>query len=172
MCSSDLGGIIKRDMFKLWPAEREFPRFEYIIQSYDCATSEKAQNDPTACSTWGVFKAQDGPMSVMLIDCWQEHMQYPDLRRRVTNEATEIYGDPNEFGNGKKVDLVLIEDKSAGISLLQDLRMAGLNVRGYNPGNADKMMRLNIVAPIIKRVSFTCRKVSKHLARLVIGPSL
>ena len=48
-------------------------------------------------------------------------------------------------------DLVLIEDKSAGISLLQDLRMAGLNVRGYNPGNADKMMRLNIVAPIIQK---------------------
>jgi len=87
----------------------------------------------------------------MLIDCWTEHLQYPDLRPRVTEESTQIYGDPNEFGKGKKVDMVLIEDKSAGISLLQDLRVAGVPVRSYNPGNADKTMRLNIVAPIIQR---------------------
>jgi predicted phage terminase large subunit-like protein len=45
----------------------------------------------------------------------------------------------------------LIEDKSAGISLIQDLQRAGLNVRGYNPGRADKMMRLNIVSSIIAK---------------------
>jgi predicted phage terminase large subunit-like protein len=90
-------------------------------------------------------------MSAMIIDCWEEHLQYPDLRPKVVDEATSIYGDENEFGSGKKVDIILIEDKSAGISLIQDLRRAGLQVRGYNPGNADKTMRLNIVAPIIKR---------------------
>jgi predicted phage terminase large subunit-like protein len=47
--------------------------------------------------------------------------------------------------------MILIEDKSAGISLLQDLQRAGLPVRSYNPGHADKMQRLNLVAPIIKR---------------------
>lgn len=78
-------------------------------------------------------------------------MQYPDLRPRVIDEAGAIYGDENEFGHGKKVDLILIEDKSAGISLIQDLQRAGLPVRSYNPGNADKMTRLNIVAPIIER---------------------
>ena len=78
-------------------------------------------------------------------------MQYPDLRPKVIDEATSIYGDENEFGNGKKVDLILIEDKSAGISLIQDLQRAGLNVRGYNPGRADKTMRLNLVAPLIQR---------------------
>ena len=51
----------------------------------------------------------------------------------------------------RSVDLVLIEDKSAGISLVQDLQRTGLNVRSYNPGKADKMMRLNIVSPIIQR---------------------
>ena len=145
-------GIVKRDWFKLWDSEKPLPQFEYVVQSYDCATSDKTKNDPTACVVLGVFKpGPDKPMSAMVIDCWEEHIQYPDLRRRVTEEATQIYGDPNEFGNGKKVDLILIEDKSAGISLLQDLRLAGLQVRGYNPGNADKMMRLNIVAPIIQR---------------------
>jgi predicted phage terminase large subunit-like protein len=90
-------------------------------------------------------------MSVRLIDCWEEYMQYPDLRPKVVDEYAAIYGDENEFGHGKKVDLIVIEDKSAGISLIQDLQRAGLPVRGYNPGNADKMTRLNIIAPIIQR---------------------
>ncbi|NBS71807.1 hypothetical protein EBT31_23260, partial [bacterium] len=101
---------------------------------------------------WGVFKpGPDSPMSVMLIDCWEEYLQYPDLRPRVIEEAKSIYGDENEFGQGKKVDLILIEDKSAGISLLQDLQRAGLAVRSYNPGQADKTQRLNVIAPIISR---------------------
>lgn len=145
-------GVVKRDWFRLWPHEKPLPRFEYVVQSYDCATSDKTKNDPTACSVWGVFKpSPDKPMSVMLIDCWEEYMQYPDLRPKVLEEYGAIYGDENEFGHGKKVDLILIEDKSAGISLIQDLQRAGLPVRGYNPGNADKMTRLNIVAPIIEK---------------------
>jgi predicted phage terminase large subunit-like protein len=145
-------GIVKRNWFKLWPNDKPLPRFEFVLQSYDCATSDKTKNDPTACTVWGVFKpSADKPMSVMLIDCWEEYMQYPDLRPKVVEEATSIYGDENEFGHGKKVDLILIEDKSAGISLIQDLQRAGLPIRSYNPGNADKMMRLNIVSPIIHK---------------------
>jgi predicted phage terminase large subunit-like protein len=142
------GGIVKRDMFRLWPDKKEFPEFEYIVQSYDCATSEKTQNDPTACSTWGVFKPMDGPMSVMLIDCWQERLQYPDLRPKVVEEYETVYGDGKKK---KRVDLILIEDKSAGISLIQDLQRAHLPVRAYNPGRADKVQRLNIVSNIIAR---------------------
>jgi len=145
-------GIIKRDWFKLWPNEKALPKFEYVVQSYDCATSDKTKNDPTACTVWGVFKpGPDAPLSAMLIDCWEEYMQYPDLRPRVIEEAGAIYGDENEFGHGKKVDLILIEDKSAGISLVQDLQRGGLPVRAYNPGNADKMQRLNIVSSIIAK---------------------
>lgn len=145
-------GIIKRNWFKLWPHDRPLPRFQYVVQSYDCATSDKTKNDPTACVVFGVFKPDDDkPMSAMVIDCWEEHLQYPDLRPKVIDEATSIYGDDNEFGAGKKVDMILIEDKSAGISLVQDLQRGGLPVRSYNPGSADKTMRLNLVAPIIQR---------------------
>ena len=145
-------GIVKRDWFQLWPADRPLPKFEYVVQSYDCATSDKTKNDPTACVVLGIFKPNaDKALSAMVIDCWQEHLQYPDLRPRVIEESKAIYGDDNEFGSGKKVDLVLIEDKSAGISLIQDLQRAGVPVRSYNPGMADKMQRLNIVAPIIQR---------------------
>ena len=142
------GGIVKRDMFKLWPAGRAFPKFEYILQSYDVATSEKVQNDPTACITFGVFKPQDGPMSAMIIDCWQERMMYPDLRPKVIEEYETVFG---EGKDRKRVDLLLIEDKSAGISLIQDLQRAHLPVRAYNPGRADKLQRLNIVSNIIAR---------------------
>jgi predicted phage terminase large subunit-like protein len=145
-------GIIKRDWFRLWENEKPLPRFEYVIQSYDCATSDKTKNDPTACTVWGIFKPNaDKPMSVMLIDCWEEYMQYPELRPKVIEEYGAIYGDENEFGHGKKVDMILIEDKSAGISLIQDLQRAGLPVRSYNPGAADKTTRLNLVASIIER---------------------
>jgi predicted phage terminase large subunit-like protein len=145
-------GIVKRNWFKLWDADKPLPQFQYVIQSYDCATSDKTKNDPTACVVLGIFKpSPDKPMSAMLIDCWTEHMQYPELRPRVIDESTSIYGDEDEFGHGKKVDLILIEDKSAGISLIQDLQRAGLNVRAYNPGMADKMQRLNIVSSLIER---------------------
>ena len=145
-------GIIQRSMFRLWDADKPLPQFTFVLQSYDCATSDKTVNDPTACVVLGVFKpSPDKPMSVMLIDCWTEHMKYPDLRPRVIEESTSIYGDENEWGHGKKVDQILIEDKSAGISLIQDLQRAGLNVRAYNPGKTDKVGRLNIVSPIIAK---------------------
>ena len=145
-------GIIKRSWFRLWPAQRSLPKFSMVLQSYDCATSEKTQNDATACVVLGVFKPEDGPTSVMVIDVWSERIQYPDLREKVTEVyKTEVYGDPDEFGDGKKTDVVLIEDKSAGIQLIQDLQRAGLPARPYNPGNADKVMRANLVAPVIAR---------------------
>jgi len=139
------GKVVNRDMFKLWPSEKPLPKFEYILQSYDCAFSEKEHNDPTACTTWGIFKPTDGPMCVLLIDCWSEHLAFPALKTKALDEYKNTYG---EGKVGKRVDLVLIEDKAAGISLIQELRAASLPVRGWNPGRADKMQRLQITASI------------------------
>ncbi len=141
------GGIVKRDWFRLWPHGKPFPKLEYIIQSYDCATSEKTHNDPTGCITFGVFKPLDGGMCVLVLDCWQEHLQYPQLRPKVIDEYEVVYG---EGKDKKRVDLLLVEDKSAGISLIQDLHQAHLPVHAYNPGRADKIQRLSIVANIIR----------------------
>ena len=49
------------------------------------------------------------------------------------------------------MDLILIEDKSAGISLIQDLQRAHRPVRAYNPGRADKMQRLNVISSLFAR---------------------
>lgn len=141
------GGIVRRDWFRLWPNHKSFPKLEFILQSYDCATSDKTYNDPSGCITLGVFKPLDGGMSVMVLDCWNEHLQYPDLRPKVISEYETVYG---EGKNRKLVDVVLVEDKSAGISLIQDLQRAHVPVHAYNPGKADKVQRLSIVANIIK----------------------
>jgi predicted phage terminase large subunit-like protein len=141
------GGIVKRDWFRLWPDGKPVPQLEYVIQSYDCASTDKTANDPTASITFGVFKPLDGGMCVLILDCWQDHMQYPDLRPKVIEEYEIVYGE----GKGKKrVDLILVEDKSAGIALIQDLGRAHLPVMAYNPGKADKTQRLSIVSNIIK----------------------
>ena len=139
------GKVVSRDMFKLWPANKAFPKFEFIIQSYDCAFSEKTYNDPTAMTTWGVFKPMDGPMSVLLIDCWAEHLDFPRLKPKVLDEWRVSYG---EGRDAKRPDLILVEDKAAGISLIQELRHAHLPVIPWNPGKADKMQRLQITASI------------------------
>jgi len=84
---------------------------------------------------------------VLIIDCWQDRLQYPDLRPKVIEEYETVYG---EGKDRKRVDLVLVEDKAAGISLIQDLQRAHVPVRAYNPGRADKVQRLSIVANIIR----------------------
>lgn len=140
-------GIVKREWFKLWDADRPLPEFLYILQSYDCAYTEKTINDPTASSTWGIFRPNDdSPLCAMLIDCWEDFLAYPDLRRKILDEYKSTYGDP-----GKRVDMVLVEDKASGISILQDLQRAGIPCRSYNPGRADKVQRLHLVANIIAR---------------------
>ena len=145
------GKVVSRDMFKMWPAGQPFPKFEYIIQSYDCAYTDKSYNDPTAMTTWGVFKPMDGPMSVLLVDCWAEHLTFPKLKDKVLDEWRVSYG---EGKDAKRPDLILVEEKAAGLSLIQELQKAHLMVRGYNPGRADKMQRLQITAAIFaaKRV--------------------
>jgi predicted phage terminase large subunit-like protein len=145
-------GIIKRKQFRMWPASKPTPVLEYVIASYDPATSEKTVNDPTACEVWGVFEHQDVGTAVILLDAWDEHLSYPELRRKVISDYKEVvYGADNTFGKGRKADLLLMEDKSAGISLIQELQGADIPVRGYNPGRADKVQRLNIVAPLVAK---------------------
>jgi hypothetical protein len=129
------------------PTASPSPSWNSSSSPMTCATSDKTHNDPTGQITLGVFKPLDGGMSVMVLDCWQDHLQYPQLRPKVIDEFETVYG---EGKDRKLVDLILVEDKSAGISLIQDLQQAHLPVIAYNPGRADKVQRLSIVANIIK----------------------
>jgi predicted phage terminase large subunit-like protein len=145
-------GIIKRGWFRKWAANKPSPTLEYVIASYDPATSEKTMNDPTACTIWGVFDDIDKGTCLIMLDAWDAHLAYPELRRKVIEDFKEVvYGADNDFAKGRKADLILMEDKSAGISLIQELQGAGVPVQGYNPGRADKVQRLNIVAPLVAK---------------------
>jgi predicted phage terminase large subunit-like protein len=86
-------------------------------------------------------------MAVLVIDAWQDRLQYPDMKEKVLEEYETVYGDGKD---ARRVDLVLVEDKASGISLIQDLQRAHVFVRSYNPGKADKTQRLNIISNIIK----------------------
>lgn len=138
-------GILKRSWFKKWSANKEMPFFEFVIQSYDTAFTEKTENDPTGCIVLGVFRPdQDSPHCVMLLDCWTEYLKYPELRKKATDDYKNTYGDQEA-----PVDLLLIEDKGSGIPLIQDLQRAGLPIRKYNPGRPDKVMRLHAVSHLV-----------------------
>lgn len=134
-------GIVKRSWLKLWPCNKPLPIFEYVVQSYDTAYTDKTENDPTACTVWGIF--HDGKkMAAMLLDAWSEHILYPMLREKLKKEYFE-----SEYGDtGIKADVALIEEKGSGQSLIQELRGTEVRVQPYNPGRADKAQRLHAVS--------------------------
>lgn len=150
--SPDAGGILKKDWFRLWPRKEKLPQFEMIIQSYDTAFTERTQNDPTAQTAWGVFRQpKTKALHVMLLDAWKERLEYPELRTKARKEWEAKYGGtPGRPSDpGRRADIVLIEDKGSGMTLRQDLQRAGLPVRVYNPGRADKVMRAHAVTPFL-----------------------
>lgn len=146
------GGILKTEHFQLWPTSRPIPQFEFVLQSYDCAFTEKTSGDPTACTVWGIFTYK-GQRHGMLVDAWDEHLSYPDLRQKVISDWHNKYGGdqrPSPPHRPRKPDILLIEAKASGQSLLQDLRLAKAPAVGYNPGNADKISRAHQSAPTLE----------------------
>jgi predicted phage terminase large subunit-like protein len=146
------GGILNTTCFELWPADKGLPPFEYILQSYDCAFTEHTTGDPTACSVWAVF-THSGVRNAMLIDAWDEHLSYPDLRTRAIKDWQTEYGGMTKdspYSRAKRPDRVLVEAKASGQSLLQDFRLAKVPAIGYNPGNASKVSRAHQAAPTLE----------------------
>ena len=160
-------GIVKRSQFRLWPHDKPLPKFSAIIMSLDTAFSEKTFDkkkqsaDPTACTVWGVFEFEN-MKHVMLLDAWEDHLGFPQLVARVKKEREFTYGDADEpllkpkFSvpflrpkhQGRKIDIILIEDKGSGISLRQALASENILTTPYNPGRMDKLMCLHAVSPV------------------------
>lgn len=138
-------GIFKRSWFKLWPARKALPSFEMVIQSYDTAFTDKVENDPTGCVTLGLFRPPDSNrLNVMLVDCWTDHIPYPELKKKIKDEATFTYG-----ANEAKVTIILIENKGSGMDVINDLHNStSLPIFPYNPFRADKTSRAHSVSYI------------------------
>jgi len=146
------GGILKTKHFGLWSADDGLPPFEYILQSYDCAFTEKTTGDPTACTVWAIF-THEGLHNAMLIDAWDEHLSYPDLRAKAIKDWGTEYGGMSKespHSRARRPDRILVEAKASGQSLLQDLRLAKVPAVGYNPDRADKISRAHQAAPTLE----------------------
>lgn len=163
-------GFVKRSEWRMWPADKPLPKFQFILLSLDTAFTEKAfdkktrEPDPTACSVWGVFSTQVKGLgeirkNAMLLDCWEDWLTFPNLIKRVKRERKLLYGEsledpklrPRIRGRagprGKGIDLILIEEKGSGISLRQSLAVEGIETHPYNPGALDKLSRLHNISP-------------------------
>jgi len=159
-------GFVKRSQWRLWPTRKALPKFRFLIMSLDTAFTDKTHDkktqtsDYTACSIWGLFEHEKKD-NVMLLDCWEDRLGFPQLVARVKKEMKYTYGDADEplirplYGTrespkhtGRAVDLILIEEKGSGISLRQSLASENIFTESYNPGKLDKLSRLHIVSPM------------------------
>ena len=170
-------GFVRRSEWRIWPAEKPLPSFSYIILSLDTAFTEKTfdkrkqARDPTACTVWGLFertiRSRSGrkkiEQHILLLDAWEDMLSFPQLVKRVKKARRIRYGaslhEPKlrpkilPVGQrpgpmGKRVDLILIEEKGSGISLRQSLAVSKIRTEGYNPHRQDKLQRLHYVSPL------------------------
>lgn len=139
--------IFQPDWFRLWTADKELPEFETVFLSIDGAVSKSQTADDSCLLMLGLFKATEGSprYSVMVLDCYMERVEYPELR----DETIHQYG--NKYGKTDKlVDAAIIEDKSSGAALIPDLRRAGMAVYPFKPGIIDKIARANLVSHLLR----------------------
>jgi len=119
------GGLIKSEWWKVY--EQAPSSFDRIIQSWDTAQKTSELNDYSVGTTWGM-KGGD----LYLLDVVRQRMDYPTLKRVVRSAAQR-----------HRADIILIEDKASGTSLLQDLKRDGLRGLQACKPEGDKVMRLN-----------------------------
>lgn len=132
--------IIKRDWWRLWPSD-DPPHVEYIIMSLDAAAETNNRADFTSLTTWGVFfNEEEGNHQIILLNAIKKRMEFPELKQLCLEQYKEW--EPDSF---------IVEKKSAGTALYQEMRRMGLPVAEYTPhrGTGDKMARLNSVSDII-----------------------
>lgn len=161
------GGILKITHFQLWPTKWGVPVLDYVLQSYDGAYDDDAtsNNDPSACTVWGIFEER-GIKGALLLDAWDEHLGYPDFRKKVLSDWHQVYG-KTKNAKGRKPDNVLVENKSSGISIIQDLRTANVPVIPYNPGKMSKVARAHAVAAVHELDAIYILESSKEPGKFV-----
>ena len=138
--TSEEAAVIKREWWQRWTKD-QFPSCEGVIMSLDAAAETHNRADFTALTTWGVFVNEEtGAYNLILLSSIKKRVDFPDLKQLCIQEYREWQ--PDSF---------IVEKKSAGVAIYQELRRMGIPVTEYTPhrGSGDKMARLNSVADII-----------------------
>lgn len=119
------GNLIKREWLHFY--EQPPTGYDYTLQSWDTASKSDELNDFSVGTTWGVSDQR-----FYLIDVCRKRLTYPQLKTTVV-ELYQRYA-PNKL---------LIEDKSSGTALNQELRTAGVyGIESYcPPPGSDKQLR-------------------------------
>lgn len=119
------GNIIKRDWLRY--CETVPADYSFTLQSWDTANKSDKLNDYSVCTTWRLHN-----QNFYLVDVYRERLTFPQLKRA----AIELHG---RF----QPDRILIEDKSSGTSLIQELQDGGIyGIEPYKPpAGSDKFMR-------------------------------
>jgi len=139
--TAEEASVVKREWWNWWKSEKP-PETDYIIMSLDAAAETHNRADYTAITTWGVFLNEDtDAYNIILLNSIKKRLEFPDLKALAFEEWTEW--EPDSF---------IVEKKSAGTALYQELRRTGIPVSEYTPhrGSGDKLARLNSVADIIR----------------------
>lgn len=138
--TAEEAAVVKREWWQEWTSENP-PVCEYIIMSLDAAAEKHNRADFTALTTWGVFlNEEENAYHIILLNSIKQRLEFPELKALAMQEYADW--EPDSF---------IVEKKSSGAALYQEMRRTGLPVQEYTPhrGSGDKMARLNSVADII-----------------------
>ena len=138
--TAEEAAIVKREWWQIWEKESP-PMCEYIIMSLDSAAEKHNRADFTALTTWGVFfNEETNAHNIILLNSIKERLEFPELKELAMEQYT--MWDPDAF---------IVEKKSSGVALYQEMRRMGLVIQEYTPhrGSGDKLARLNSVSDII-----------------------
>jgi predicted phage terminase large subunit-like protein len=128
------GGMIKADWFKVYKPEELPKEFSLVFQSWDTANKTAELNDYSACTTWGILKDH-----LYLLHVFRQRLDYPNLKRAMKQHA-ETY----------KVNNIVIEDRSSGTQLIQELRASGVHGTTCYEPKMDKIMRMHSASSTIE----------------------
>ena len=138
--TAEEAALVKREWWQMWE-QGDPPSCEYIIMSLDAAAETHNRADFTALTTWGVFLNEDNDAyNIILLNSIKKRMEFPELKDLAMDEYAEW--EPDAF---------IVEKKSSGTALYQEMRRMGLPVSEYTPhrGSGDKLARLNSVSDIV-----------------------
>lgn len=131
------GGIFQQDWFSQYYDPSDPPKYEETVISCDIAMKDNQTADYSCFESWGRLGA-----NYYLIDLVRGKWQYPKLKAEFKKFCDRR---PN-------TDILrkIIEDKAAGISLIQDLKDTVPGVIPFNPGAKSKAERAKLVSPIVE----------------------
>jgi predicted phage terminase large subunit-like protein len=138
--TSEEGALIKREWWQLWEGEIP-PRCEFKIMALDAAQETNNRADYNALTLWGVFfDDKSNNYKIILLNAIKQRLEFPELKEMVLEQYKEW--NPDSF---------IVEKKSNGAALYQEMRRMGIPIGEYTPGKGqDKVSRVNAVSDLFR----------------------